>query len=60
MGDRNLPFNSAVEVVPTQTYDNTVPSIGNSSTLETLEEVFIPINDPVDLAQRLEGKEIFR
>ncbi|MFV1949727.1 MAG: hypothetical protein ACC633_07325, partial [Anaerolineales bacterium] len=28
-----------------------------SSTLETLKAVEIPINDPIDIAQRLEGKE---
>jgi immune inhibitor A len=28
-----------------------------SSTLETLREVEIPINDPIDIAMRLEGKE---
>ena len=28
-----------------------------SSTLETLKDVEIPINDPIDIAQRLEGKE---
>lgn len=52
-----------VEVVPlaeaaaTQSAPGGLSSSGSSSTLETLENADIPINDPVDIAQRLEGKE---
>jgi immune inhibitor A len=37
--------------------DSGQPEVVFSSTLETLNEVDIPINDPIDIAQRLEGKE---
>ncbi len=37
--------------------DSEQPVEGYSSTLDTLKSAEIPINDPIDIAQRLEGKE---
>ena len=62
-GDRisnNSPVE--VEVIPapdlaaTQSSQENQSFSGNSSTLDTLLNADIPINDPVDIAQRLEGK----
>lgn len=43
-----------VELVPAP---DTPTVVGVSSTLETLLNADVPINNPVDIAQRLEGKE---
>ena len=62
-GDRisnNSPVD--VEVIPapglaaTQSSRDNQSFSGDSSTLDTLLNADIPINDPVDIAQRLEGK----
>ena len=63
----NNPISSepvSVEVIPPATPegDGTVPPFDNapltiSDTLETLKNTIVPINDPIDLARRLEGKE---
>jgi hypothetical protein len=42
---------------PESTQQHILPQEVDLSTLQTLAEAQIPINDPVDLAQRLEGKE---
>ena len=64
LGERDFSRGSEVEVemIPapgltaTQTaFDGQVPS-GDMSTLETLFNADVPINDPVDIARRLEGK----
>jgi hypothetical protein len=53
-----------VEVIPPSDVETIAPApddqnpVGQfSSTLETLLNVEVPINDPIDIAQRLEGKE---
>ncbi|MCJ7624245.1 MAG: hypothetical protein MUO76_12140, partial [Anaerolineaceae bacterium] len=45
-----------VEIIQSPDQDNQLSSGGNS-TLDSLLKVEIPINDPIDIAQRLEGKE---
>ena len=62
--DRDFTNNPAVEVevIPApglnnQTTEENQFSGNQGSTLETLLNVEIPINDPIDIAQRLEGKE---
>lgn len=59
LGERDFPSDSEVEaeVIPAPTPGDTQTSPESQSTLETLLSAEIPINDPVDLAQRLEGKD---
>ncbi|MCJ7734949.1 MAG: immune inhibitor A, partial [Anaerolineales bacterium] len=65
MKDKDLNISQPVDVEvipdpdvatnqPTQEYQLTT---SGNSTLDTLLMVVIPINDPIDIAQRLEGKE---
>jgi len=61
-GQTNTPVEveviSPVESSPSDpSQDSGQPAEGYSSTLDTLKAVEIPINDPIDIAQRLEGKE---
>ena len=65
-GERNILSNDPVEVEvipPLNLPDNLSQGNsqsngdGSSDTLDTLLNAEIPINNPVDLAQRLEGKE---
>jgi hypothetical protein len=42
---------------PDQSLDNDLLSGQDLSTLEILKSIEIPINDPIDIAERLEGKE---
>ncbi len=63
--DQNIVAESPVEVEvirPTEPFSGSIASEGNpdsqdSLTLKILEETVIPINDPIDIARRLEGKE---
>ena len=66
MKDNNPISNEpvSVEVIPPATpeKEESVPdpediSLPTSETLEILKNTIVPINDPIDLAQRLEGKE---
>jgi len=59
LGNRDFSLNSPVdvEVIPAPGLADSQAYSGDSSTVDTLLNADIPINDPVDIAQRLEGKE---